>query len=106
MTTSSRWCVAGRIRSRFDEDQHGNAVVEAADLSPLDAASCAGRRVLIARAMWPSFSCDENEGRGWTGRIVSCTRGGAATIKFLEATTARGIPYQDVTVLLSALEPI
>lgn len=89
-----------------DEDQHGNAVLEAADLSPLEIESCAGRRVLIARAMWPSFSCDENGGRGWTGRIVSCTRGGAATIKFLEATTARGIPYQDVTVLLSALEPI
>jgi hypothetical protein len=77
----------------------------AADVSPIDAHECMGRRVIIPRDAWPSETCTENAGRGWTARILACARG-VATLRFEHCTTARGIPYQDVKLQVDRLEPI
>ena len=78
---------------------------EPADTSPLPATSaCVGRRVLVARHIWPSYPCDENDARGWTAHIVQFTRG-VATVRFANAVNARGLPYPDERLLLTALEP-
>ena len=77
----------------------------APDLSPLPASKDAiGRRVLVARTIWPNYVCDENGGRGWTAHVINYSRG-VATVRFAHATDARGLPYPDETLLPGALEP-
>jgi len=68
--------------------------------------ACVGRRVLVPRGMYPSYACDENNGHGWTAIVLSCTRAGVATLRYVEAATARGIPYEDISVQLNALTPL
>jgi hypothetical protein len=75
-----------------------------ADLRPLDASSV-GRRVLVPASAWPAHTCDEHDGRGWTAIIVAITRG-AATVRFTEATTARGLPYENARMQINFLQPI
>jgi hypothetical protein len=75
------------------------------DRSPLTAHHCLGRRVLVPRRAWPTFTCDENSGQGWTAVIKACARG-VATVTFTEATTPRGIPYEDAQLRLDFLSPI
>jgi hypothetical protein len=75
-----------------------------ADTTPLDPHSCVGRRVLVPSAAWPNFTCDENSGEGWTATIQASSRG-SATVRFTDAATPRGIPYDDVTLQLSFLRP-
>jgi hypothetical protein len=75
-----------------------------ADLRPLDANSV-GRRVLIPASAWPTHTCDEHGGRGWTGIIVAVARG-AATVRFTEATTPRGLPYENARLQIDFLQPI
>ena len=88
-----------------DAEANSGVAVAEEDLSPLTA-SCLGRRVLVPRSIWPSYPCDENHGRGWTARVVNFRPPGVATIKFLHAADARGMPYPDERLLLSALEPV
>jgi hypothetical protein len=61
--------------------------------------------VLIPRRAWPTFTCEENGGRGWTATIKACTRG-VATVAFTDAATPRGIPYEDAQLRLDFLLPI
>jgi hypothetical protein len=72
--------------------------------APLDPRDCIGRRVLVPAAAWPNFTCDENDGKGWTATIQSSSRG-SATVRFTDAATPRGIPYDDVTLQLDFLCP-
>ena len=72
---------------------------------PTDAA-CVGRRVLILSALWPAETCNENDGRGWTAHIVSYSTRSGATVRFQDAISARGLPYADQALQLSALSPI
>ena len=77
------------------------------DLRPLTIANCEGRRVLVPSRLWTTYTCDENDGRGWTGQVMRArARGGGATVAFLHATTARGLPYEDVELELDVLEPM
>ena len=85
-----------------DDDDDGDA---AADLSPLTPTNCLGRRVLVPRATWPNYACEEHGGRGWTARVVEYTRG-AVTLHFLHATTPRGAPYEDVQLQLDSVAPL
>ena len=78
----------------------GAAAADVADVSPLAVATCVGRRVLIPRACWPSYACTEYNGRGWAARIIKYS-GGVVRLRFLSAATARGIPFQDVTLQLA-----
>jgi len=59
----------------------------------------------VPAAVYPSYACGENEGRGWTTLITRCARG-ACTVRFLEAADGRGVPYEDVQLQLTALQPI
>jgi hypothetical protein len=76
----------------------------AADLRPLDADSV-GRRVLIPAHAWPNYPCDEHNGQGWAGMIIAISRN-AATVRFTEATTARGLPYENARLQMAILRPI
>ena len=67
---------------------------------------CIGGRVLVPRAVYPTYACDENGGEGWTAFFLRCSRTGAAALRFTDATTTRGIPHEDVELQLSALAPI
>ena len=87
-----------------DEDDDGG-VPEVADTSPLAPLVAVGRRVLVPRALWPSYPCDENDGRGWTAHVVACAPNGTATVRFRHAATARGVPYADVSLVLHSLAP-
>jgi hypothetical protein len=63
----------------------------------------------VPRSVWPQakYRCDENNGAGWTVQITNySTRTGAATVAFLNATTARGLPYQDADLDLKILQPV
>ena len=83
----------------------GCAADDVPDSSPLDAAACVGRRVLIPQAIWPDYACAEHDGRGWAALIIKHSRG-AVHLRFQHATTDRGVPYQDVILQLSAVQPI
>ena len=50
-------------------------------------------RRFIATAQ-SGLNCHENGGRGWTATIVGFAAG-AATVRFTDATDARGMPYED-----------
>ena len=65
-----------------------------------------GRCVLVPHHECPLYPCAENDGKGWTATIIACTRIGHATVRYLEAATARGIPYDDVQLQLAILSPI
>ena len=51
-----------------------------------------GRRVLVPHAFRPSYVCDEHGGRGWRALIVGYRRQ-IVTVRFLHATSPRGLPY-------------
>ena len=75
------------------------------DTSPLVASTCAGRRVIVPHAVYPTYACAENGGQGWSAVILQCCRE-VATVHFTEAATARGLPYADVQLQLGALRPV
>ena len=97
---------AQAILDAADETDAATATAAPApDLSPLAAHACVGRRALVPAAVYPTDTCGENDGRGWTALIVRCVRG-ACTLRFTEAADSRGVPYEDVQLQLTALEPI
>ena len=75
------------------------------DTSPLVASTCAGRRVIVPHAVYPTYACAENGGQGWSAVILQCCRD-VATVHFTEAATTRGLPYADVQLQLGALRPV
>jgi hypothetical protein len=75
------------------------------DLTPLTSLNACGRRVLVPARVWPSYPCDEHDGRGWEAIILRNTQR-AATVRFLHATTPRGMPYEDAQLQLCALHPL
>jgi hypothetical protein len=82
------------------------ATVAPPDLSPLRADTCLGRQVLVPHSEYPEYPCTENGGTGWNANIIACTRNGHATVRYQEAATTRGIPYEDVQLQLTILSPI
>jgi hypothetical protein len=78
-----------------------------ADVRPLTLDNCLLRRVLVPRTCWPSYDCDEHDGRGWTGRVVDVVpRSHAVVVEFVDATDRRGLRYADARLALAVLEPI
>jgi hypothetical protein len=75
------------------------------DSTPLTPLNCCGRHVLVPAHVWPSYPCDEHDGRGWEAIVLRNTQR-AATVRFLHATTSRGMPYEDAQLQLSALHPL
>tara|TARA_B110000046_G_scaffold146920_1_gene154417 strand:+ start:164 stop:1759 length:1596 start_codon:yes stop_codon:yes gene_type:complete len=99
---------ARAVLDAADEAEHDNDGADAfvPDPSPLPASeACVGRHVLVPHAVWPSYVCDEHDGRGWTALIVSY-RQQVVTVRFLHATSPRGLPYPDEQLQLDALQPL
>ena len=88
-----------------DEEAPGATATAPPDLSPLSQHNCVGRRVLVPCNVWPAERCDENNGQGWSARVLD-HRHGVVTIHFINATTARGLPYENVQLQLTALRPL
>ena len=86
------------------EPRHASGALpdEIASLSPLAGVPRAGETVIAPREMWPNERCDELGGQGWRATILRASPA-AATIRFLQAKTARGQPYEDVCVQTSLL---
>ena len=101
--------VSARVQAILDAADEADARpaldAPAPDPSPFVAHACVGRRALVPAAVYPSYACGENEGRGWTTLITRCARG-ACTVRFLEAADGRGVPYEDVQLQLTILQPI
>ena len=76
-----------------------------ANLTPLTRANSKDRTVLIPAKVWPDIACDENDGAGWSARVLRCSATGA-TVRFLEAKSARGRAFADVQLKLAALTPL
>ena len=68
---------------------------------PLTQANATGRQVLVPRGLWPDYPCNENDGRGWRAKVISCKRG-IARIRFT-AASPEGSLYPDVHLQLSSL---
>jgi hypothetical protein len=100
----SEFTVWGGVRKVAGEAAAARPLT-APDLTPLTAANCDGRRVLVPAHVWPSYSCDEHAGRGWEAVVLRHSQR-AATVRFLHAATARGIPYEDAQLQLTVLNPI
>lgn len=97
--------ISKRAQAVLDAAEDATAAAAPADLSPLDARACVGRRVLVPRAVYPTYACSENGGRGWTATVVHYAHG-AATLRFTDASDDRGIPYGDVQLQLAVLSPL
>ena len=102
--------ISARAQAVLDAADEAAALPPAAppaavDLSPLVAQTCTGRRVLVPATIYPTYTCMENGGLGWTALIASCVRG-ACGVRFLEARDPRGIPYADVQLQLAVLQPL
>jgi hypothetical protein len=84
-----------------------DAPIEASNLTTLTAANCVGRRVLVPRSSWPTHDCDEHGGTGWEARVVHHQpTSNVATLQFSHAATTRGVPFENVKLLLSTLTPL
>ena len=68
-------------------------------------AATAWRRVLVPHETWPSYECLEHNGTGWEALIEKVARGNAR-VRFLYATTARGVRYAESDLELSVLRPL
>ena len=75
------------------------------DASPLTRINAVGRRVRVPATCWPTYTCTEHAGSGWTAHILSLQRANAVTLRFAEATDDRGLPFADVQLDLGALIP-
>ena len=61
-----------------------------------------GCRVLVPKALWPTYSCTEHNGAGWEGTILKFT-GTTAVVRFSYAKTANGEPYENERLPLRSL---
>ena len=83
------------------------APVLAPDLSALHLDNCLQRLVLVPSSCWPSYACNENDGRGWAGRILDVERRSRSVlVQFLDACDERGRPYASARLALAAVTPL
>ena len=83
------------------------APVLAPDLSALHLDNCLQRLVLVPSSCWPSYACNENDGRGWAGRILDVERRSCSVlVQFLDACDERGRPYASARLALAAVTPL
>ena len=105
---------ARHVLDNADREAGDTAAAPAAppDSSPLTIANAVGRRVRVPTACWPTYTCIEHEGQGWTAHVLALHRAcgkaataRSATVRFAEATDDRGLPFHDVQLDLSVLIP-
>ena len=105
---------ARHVLDNADKEAGDTAAAPAAppDSSPLTIANAVGRRVRVPTACWPTYTCIEHEGQGWTAHVLALHRAcgkaataRSATVRFAEATDDRGLPFHDVQLDLSVLIP-
>ena len=83
------------------------APVLAPDFSALHLDNCLQRLVLVPSSCWPSYACNENDGRGWAGRILDVERRSCSVlVQFLDACDERGRPYASARLALAAVTPL
>ena len=75
------------------------------DTSPITAANVVGRQLLVPAPVYPQYNCAENGGRGWACLAISATSV-TAVVRFLNARTSDGRPYENVRLPLSQLQPL
>ena len=75
------------------------------NLSALTLDNAQGRRVLVPRETWPSYECLEHNGTGWEALIEKVVNGNAR-VRFLYATTTRGVRYAESDLELAVLIPL
>ena len=71
-------------------------------ISPVACVPQVGETVVVPRSMWPKERCDELGGQGWRAKVQRASPA-SATVRFLQAKTSRGQPYEDVCVQTSLL---
>jgi len=61
-----------------------------------------GDFLVVPREVWQTYPCNELESAGWLVRVLSASSI-TALVGFVNATTKRGIPYEDVRLPLHVL---
>ena len=89
-----------------DEEEEVAETTPLPDDRPLTQNNAPGRRVLVPRSIWPNYPCEEHNSAGWEASVKRMTTENGALVSFLHATTARGIPYEDVVLQLGVLSPL
>ena len=77
-------------------------------MEALTLANALGRDVLVPRAMWPDYPCEECGGEGWLAQVVRvrvCTRGVAALVEFRHVCDEHGRRFANEWLELCLLEP-
>ena len=77
----------------------------AAALETLDGPPSRGQTVAVPSSVWPTYSCRELDGRGWEAIVLSVSST-TALIRFANATTRDGRPYENERLPLSALAAV
>ena len=62
-----------------------------------------GRHVCVPASLWPSYPCDELDGRGWEG-VVEAFEPPFAVVSFSFAVDPQGLPYEAVKLRPSVLQ--
>ena len=75
------------------------------DKWPIDASNAVGRRVLVLAEIYPTYSCSEQQGRGWECTVVSASSL-TAKVRFTLARTSDGRPYENERLPLALLQPM
>ena len=62
---------------------------------------------MVPRGEWPSYRCNELGGEGWLVQVVALrNRAREARIRFLDARTRDGRPFEEVDILSAVLKPV
>ena len=72
------------------------------DLSPITPLNAAGRRVMIPRAVFPSYACTECDGLGWEAKVLTATAV-TAIVRHVHAKTPDGRPYEEMRLQMASL---
>ena len=81
------------------------ATMPEANTRPLTSLTALGRRVRVARSLWPRDPCTEHGGSGWEAVVTQATQS-TAVVRFSFARTRDGRPYQNERVPLTCLTPL
>ena len=86
------------------ECSEATAQQQGADV-PLTATNAVGRRVLVPRSVWPTYSCTERGGDGWEAKVLR-VRHGWATVSFAYDTDEHGRRVANEQLPLKLLQPL
>ena len=61
--------------------------------------------MIIPQEIWPRYKCEENDGEGWSGEVVS-EKLGRVTVRFVKARTASGAEWANHELRSEAVHPL